>query len=39
MPIGPLDRIKMYKAVDSFQAVGETPIAYSLGKAVDDLGD
>ena len=39
MPIGPLDRTKMYKAVDSFQAVGETPIAYSLGKAVDDLGD
>ncbi len=25
--------------MDSFQAVGETPIAYSLGKAVDDLGD
>jgi Ca-activated chloride channel family protein len=39
MPIGPLDRSKMYKAVDSFDAVGETPIAYSLGKAVDDLGD
>ena len=39
LPIGPLDRTKMYKAVDSFQAVGETPIAYSLGKAVDDLGD
>jgi Ca-activated chloride channel family protein len=39
MPIGPLDRSKMYQAVDSFDAVGETPIAYSLGKAVDDLGD
>ena len=39
MPIGPLNRTKMYRAVDSFQAVGETPIAYSLGKAVDDLGD
>ena len=25
MPIGPLNRTKMYKAVDSFQAVGETP--------------
>ena len=25
--------------MDSFQAVGETPIAYSLGKAVGDLGD
>ena len=39
MPIGPLNRTKMYRAVDSFKAVGETPIAYSLGKAVDDLGD
>jgi Ca-activated chloride channel family protein len=39
MPIGPLDRTRMYRAVDSFRAVGETPIAYSLGKAVDDLGD
>ena len=39
MPIGPLDRAKMYKAVDSFDRSGETPIAYSLGKAVDDLGD
>ncbi len=38
MPIGPLDRTSMYKAVDTFEAVGETPIAYSLGKAVDDLG-
>ncbi|WP_344812947.1 vWA domain-containing protein [Microlunatus aurantiacus] len=39
LPIGPLNRDKMYRAVDSFRAVGETPIAYSLGKAVDDLGD
>jgi Ca-activated chloride channel family protein len=39
MPIGPLNRTEMYRAVDSFQAVGETPIAYSMGKAVDDLGD
>lgn len=28
----------MNKAVDSFTAKGETPIAYSMGKAVDDLG-
>ena len=28
----------MFRAVDSFEAKGETPIAYSLGKAVDDLG-
>ena len=39
LPIGPLDRSKMDRAVDSFSAKGETPIAYSLGKAVDDLGD
>ena len=28
----------MYRAVDSFTAKGETPIAYSLEKSVDDLG-
>jgi Ca-activated chloride channel family protein len=39
MPIGPLDKAKMYKAVDSFTAKGETPIAYSLQKSVGDLGD
>ncbi|HEY0238821.1 MAG TPA: VWA domain-containing protein [Friedmanniella sp.] len=39
LPIGPLDQNKMNAAVDSFQAQGATPIAYSMGKAVDDLGD
>lgn len=39
LPIGPLRRSAMYKAVDSFKAKGETPIAYSLQKSVDDLGD
>ncbi len=39
MPVGPLDRDRMYGAVDSFQAVGETPIAYSLEQSVKDLGD
>ncbi len=39
MPIGPLDRNRMYGAVDSFEAVGETPIAYSLERSVADLGD
>jgi Ca-activated chloride channel family protein len=29
----------MNAAVDSFSAKGETPIAYSMGKAVDDLGN
>lgn len=38
LPIGPLDRSRMNRAVDSFTAKGETPIAYSLGQAVDDLG-
>ncbi|HEY5978589.1 MAG TPA: VWA domain-containing protein [Microlunatus sp.] len=39
MPLGPLERRQMDRAVDSFKAVGETPIAYSLGKGVEDLGD
>ena len=39
LPVGPLDRTRMDAAVDSFSAKGETPIAYSMGKAVDDLGD
>jgi Ca-activated chloride channel family protein len=38
LPIGPLNRGRLFRAVDSFEAKGETPIAYSLGKAVDDLG-
>jgi Ca-activated chloride channel family protein len=38
LPIGPLDRRRMYRAVDSFTAKGETPIAYSLQKSVGDLG-
>ncbi|MGI3779786.1 MAG: vWA domain-containing protein, partial [Janthinobacterium lividum] len=38
LPIGPLDQNRMNAAVDSFQAQGATPIAYSMGKAVDDLG-
>jgi Ca-activated chloride channel family protein len=38
MPVGPLDKARMYRAVDSFSAKGETPIAYSLQKSVDDLG-
>ncbi len=39
LPIGPLDQDKMNVAVDSFKAQGATPIAYSMSKAVDDLGD
>jgi Ca-activated chloride channel homolog len=38
MPVGPLDRAKLYRAVRSFDAKGETPIAYSLEQSVNDLG-
>ena len=38
MPIGPLNRGKLFRAVDSFTAKGETPIAYSLEQSVGDLG-
>src|ERR687893_3093333 len=38
LPVGPLNRTKLFRAVDSYQAKGETPIAYSLGKAVEDFG-
>lgn len=37
MPLGPLDRNRMHTAVDSFQAVGETPIAYTLEQSVKDF--
>lgn len=38
VPIGPLDKPALKKAVNGFQAKGETPIAHSLTKAMDDLG-
>jgi Ca-activated chloride channel homolog len=38
MPLGPLNKTTMYRAVDSFTAKGETPIAYSMEKSVADLG-
>jgi Ca-activated chloride channel family protein len=38
MPLGPLNKPEMYRAVDSFTAKGETPIAHSLEKSVADLG-
>lgn len=38
LPIGPLNRTRLFRAVDSYEAKGSTPIAYSLGKAVGDLG-
>jgi Ca-activated chloride channel family protein len=38
LPIGPLDRRRLFRAVDSYEAKGETPIAYSLEQAVGDFG-
>src|SRR5918997_6897995 len=37
LPIGPLNRGKLFRAVDSFTAKGETPIAYSLEQSIGDL--
>ncbi len=37
-PIGPIDRGGLSRAVNGFQAKGETPIAYSLTQAMGDLG-
>ena len=37
-PIGPLDVEGLTKQIDAVKAQGDTPIAYSLEKAVDDLG-
>lgn len=39
MPVGPLDRARMRQAIDSFDAVGETPISYALEQSVKDLGN
>lgn len=38
-PIAPLDKPALTKAINDFEAKGETPIAHSLTKAIDDLGD
>ncbi len=37
-PIVALDRPGLTAAINSFQAVGDTPIAYSLEQAIGDLG-
>lgn len=37
VPVGPLDRAQLRSAVDSFQALGETPIGLSLQQAAADL--
>ncbi|WP_277452411.1 VWA domain-containing protein [Janibacter sp. DB-40] len=39
VPIGPLDKPALTDAIKGFRAKGETPIAHSLTKAMDDLGD
>ncbi|GAB3761748.1 vWA domain-containing protein [Microlunatus parietis] len=38
MPVGRLDRARMHRAIDSFDAVGETPISYALEQSIKDLG-
>jgi len=37
VPVGPLDRAQLRGAVDSFQALGETPIGLTLQQAAADL--
>lgn len=37
VPVGPLDRARLRGAVDSFQALGETPIGLTLQQAAADL--
>lgn len=37
-PLAPLDRGELRRSVRSFQPVGETPIAYTVEKAIADLG-
>lgn len=38
-PISPLDAAGLTDAINSFEAVGETPISYALEQAAADLGD
>ncbi|MEL4359006.1 MULTISPECIES: vWA domain-containing protein [unclassified Luteococcus] len=37
-PVAAVDKPGLVKAIGSFKAVGDTPIAYSLGQAAKDLG-
>ncbi|WP_168583375.1 vWA domain-containing protein [Gephyromycinifex aptenodytis] len=37
-PLAPLDRNELRRSVRSFQPVGETPIGYTVEKAIGDLG-
>jgi Ca-activated chloride channel homolog len=38
VPVGPADTAGLKRAIGGYQPAGETPIAYSLGKAAADLG-
>jgi Ca-activated chloride channel family protein len=38
VPVGPADTAALKRAVGGYRPAGETPIAYSLGKAAADLG-
>ncbi len=39
VPIGPADKPALRAAIASYRPFGETPIAYSLRQAADDLGE
>lgn len=38
-PIGPIDKAALTNEINSFTPKGETPIAYSLEKSLEDVGD
>jgi Ca-activated chloride channel family protein len=38
VPVGPADTAGLKRAIGGYRPAGETPIAYSLGKAAADLG-
>lgn len=39
IPFGPLDRQRFVAAVEAARPLGQTPLAYSLERAVEDFGD
>jgi Ca-activated chloride channel homolog len=38
VPVGPADTAGLKRAIGGYRPAGETPIAYSLGKAAEDVG-
>jgi Ca-activated chloride channel homolog len=39
VPVGPVDKPELQRQIGRYRPYGETPIAYSLQEAADDLGD